>query len=186
MIEHLLSQLLSRKVDKSVDGWVDAGRTNLPVGDGERFSLRFSNRYRAQAILTAAIFAIFSALATWCHFFSEPLGFWLGLAYLGFILPMTLVSIGCAVHAFSHRIILSKAGLVTKRFGLQDVESTWDSVTSVRRSHLTAPIIVDDHFGNRIRVSTQLDGLYAFAELVSLTPPNTRDTSIVNWMIEEL
>ena len=51
---------------------------------------------------------------------------------------------------------------------------------------LTPSIIIDTHAGKRVRVSTQLDGLFALADSLSRTPPESRDVSIIKWMIEEL
>ncbi len=186
VIEHFVSHLLSRKVDRRVDKWVAAGKQNAPLAEGETYILRFGLRHRIQALFVCTAFTVVCAIVVWCHFFVEPLGLGLVLGFLGLILPAALLSIGCAIHAFTNRIVLSRNGLVLHRFGFTAADVAWGSVTSVRRSAVTPSIIIDTRFGKRVRVSTQMDGLCGLAELLSETPPESRDISVVNWMIEEL
>ncbi len=186
MIEHVISHLISRKVEQRVDRWLDAGRKSLPIPDGDSFTLHFGTRYRVHTIVCAVIFVTFTLLAAWCHFFSEPLGFWLGLAYVALILPMTVVSICNALHALTHRVEVSHDGFSVRRVLLSDVNVPWKSVTSIRWRRLTSTILVDTDRSKRVRISTDLDGMYAFAELMSESPPGTRDKSVVDWVLEKL
>ena len=186
MIEHVLSHLVSRKIERGVDRWVQAGRNNAPIADGERCVLQFGRRHRVQSVLAAALFVVVCAFGAWCHVFLAPFDFWLVLAYVGFVFPVCLLTVGCAAHDLTLRVWLTRTGLVLQRFGLTVAEIKWDDVTSVRRSPIRPSIIIDTHSGRRVRVSTQLDGLDALAELLSATPPPSRDRSIVTWMIEEL
>ena len=126
------------------------------------------------------------ALVACVHFAVQPLPLWVSVGYLGLIFPASLLSLACAIHAFTTRVELTDTGLVSHGFGFVAAEINWDSVTSVRRSPLTPSIVIDTQSGKRIRVSTQLNGLIALARILSRTLPASCDNSIVNWMVEEL
>ncbi|MGV3484233.1 MAG: hypothetical protein ACO1RT_07435 [Planctomycetaceae bacterium] len=128
----------------------------------------------------------FTALAAWCHFYSEPLGLWLGLAYLLIVFPMTLLAIYLAFHALVHQIDVSRDGLSVRRIFSDDLNVPWSSVTSMRWQRHNSTILVESRLCGRIRVSTDLDGMFAFAQFAREAPPDARDRSILDWMVERM
>jgi len=168
-----------------IDYWVEAGRRNAPIEDAGAFVLRFGNRYRLRAIAHAIVFVFFSSIAAY-HFVIEPPGLSLGIMYFGLLFPLTLFSVYSVINVATYKIKLSHDGFLLHRLFFSDIYVAWASVTSVRWYRTTSTILVTSGKRQRVQISTDLDGMYAFAELLNQTPPETRDLSVVDWMIDKL
>jgi hypothetical protein len=187
MLEHFLSHLLSRKVERHVDGWVNSGRRpdRAIALDSERVRMAFGFRYRFQNIMTCLVFGIVFGLGCWLQGVAPAQNIWLALLCLAFFGALFLLSTLLALYSLTTEVIVSPQRLTVRAFFMIYTFTDWDNVCSVYRSPVHSSIVLVTSEGRRIRISTKLDGLRAMLPQLATLKPGVVDHSIIQWMISD-
>jgi hypothetical protein len=185
VIEHLFSHVLARKIDRRLEDWVAAGLRPEPTlaPDRKGCQLAFGWRYRLQSVLVCFGFGIVMLAFCWYYFTAQQPDFWLVVAYVGFVLPVFVLSVFLALGACTTRVALSTGGIVVRRFGRDSPPIQWCEISEVYRSPVTPAIVFVTRERRRVRISTQLNGMGALPEYLQLVPLGVVHRSIVEWMI---
>jgi hypothetical protein len=134
----------------------------------------FGLRYRLQNLLCCLVFGGVLFLFCWYHFTIQHAGFWLVLAYTGFILPVFVL----ALSACTTRVTLSPRGLVVCRFGIEATRFKWSEIRAVSRSPVTPTIVfvTDDRrrfaFQHNSMASERYRSTYTMSDAVPFIGPS--------------
>jgi hypothetical protein len=187
MLEHLLSHLLSRKIENRLDRWMNSGRRPDPVValDGQRFRMAFGFRYRFRSVMTCLGFGGVFALGCWVQLAAPDGSVWFPLMCFGFLGPMSLLSAALAVHSVTAEVMISPQGFTLRSCFVNYATVDWDDIRSAYRSSVHPSLVFVTSSGRRVRISTKLDGLHAMIASLGRLRRGVADSSIVEWMISE-
>src|SRR5262249_36562049 len=119
----------------------------------------------------------------WYYLTTPKADFWLVCGYLGFILPVFLLSAFHALSVCTTRVTLATQGMVVRRFGVSSTPVPWSEVCEVYRSAVTPAIVFVTRDRRRVCISTHLDGVQAIREYLPRVAPGVVHRSVTEWLV---